>query len=706
MAFRRIFTDPQKPPAKIAYIYLVGCSIGIFVAAEALRFFELPAALTIKTSVLTGLLIFALSACLFRRRSRQSAAERLSAILEHAPVGIVVGDLSGHVLESNAALQRMLGYSAGELAGRLFADYTHPDDLPRNLELRQQLRDGKLESYDMEKRYLRKDGSVIWGRAVASKLGNGLVLSIIEETTAQKGAEQQLCDTAKRLQAILQHAPIGIVISDRKGRLIESNVAYQRMRGCSAEEAKETYFAQYTHPDDLSTNLQLFNQMVRGELPFFEIEKRNIREDGQITWARAIVSRLSEDTNIGIVEDITARKQTEHRLEIEVAERARAEEQLTRANIELKNRADELERQAGEMQLFRRLGSGLRACADSPEAEAVIGKVLMSAFPHCSGAVYTMNNSRNLLHPTNSWGARADFRPFAPDDCCALRLGHVHVADGTQLVDCAHARHPEQKFYVCAPLIAQGELLGTIFIQAKSLSDLGNVELVSDAPKLLQAIAERSSIALAGLKLRQELREAAIRDPLTGLFNRRYMEETLPRELARCARNNMPLTVLMADIDHFKSFNDEHGHDAGDLVLKQTGLLLKSFLRAEDIVCRIGGEEFLVILPGLDLECSIRRANELRVQFGSMRVSHRGVVMAPVTLSIGIANTAENGTSMDELLLAADHHLYAAKNSGRNNVCYSFPPSLSNAGRFTTHESALIRQVPELPPHSRNISAD
>jgi diguanylate cyclase (GGDEF)-like protein len=359
----------------------------------------------------------------------------------------------------------------------------------------------------------------------------------------------------------------------------------------------------------------------------------------------------------------------------EIAERTRAEQRLTSTNGELQNRTEELERQTHEMELLAQLASALRACADPQEAEAVVAKVLALAFPHCGGAIYILDNCRNLVQPSAQWGPRTDASVFAPDQCCALRTGRVHLGDGKQLLDCAHVRG--QQFYLCVPLVGQGEILGTISMQSESLPDLADCRLVSDPTKLVQTMAEQVAMALSGLRLRQVLREAAIRDPLTGLFNRRYMEETFSRELARCKRNHTPISVMMIDIDHFKTFNDRHGHEVGDLVLEQAGALLRSTVRAEDIVCRLGGEEFLVIMAEAALPSAMQRANLLKAQFSSMCINHNGRAIEAVTVSVGIASTETSGYCREELMRTADQCLYLAKSQGRNRVCANPPESVA-----------------------------
>ncbi len=167
---------------------------------------------------------------------------------------------------------------------------------------------------------------------------------------------------------------------------------------------------------------------------------------------------------------------------------------------------------------------------------------------------------------------------------------------------------------------------------------------------------------------REALREQAIRDPLTGLFNRRYLDEALSRELRRAGFGNEPLSILMLDLDGFKGFNDLHGHAAGDALLKEVGRLLETQTRREDVGCRYGGDEFVVIMPGVSLPVALRRADELRHVIGQAEVESRGRRFRPVTLSVGVSCFPEDGLGGPELLAAADQALYRAKRSGRDQV--------------------------------------
>jgi len=180
---------------------------------------------------------------------------------------------------------------------------------------------------------------------------------------------------------------------------------------------------------------------------------------------------------------------------------------------------------------------------------------------------------------------------------------------------------------------------------------------------LLLAVYLRSEQRSARL-----MREQAMTDPLTGLYNRRYLLELLPREFARAKRYGASIAAVMLDIDHFKRINDELGHPAGDAVLRELGYLLKASVRESDVACRYGGEEFVLILPEASLEDVRRRAEALRLGAKSMRLEHRGRPIGPVSISLGIASFPEHASDPEELLRRADEAMYEAKNAGRDTV--------------------------------------
>ena len=164
------------------------------------------------------------------------------------------------------------------------------------------------------------------------------------------------------------------------------------------------------------------------------------------------------------------------------------------------------------------------------------------------------------------------------------------------------------------------------------------------------------------------LREETIRDPLTTLFNRRYLMETLEREIRRAEREQSPVGMIMIDLDQFKEFNDTHGHPAGDVHLREFGLLLKRQIREADIACRYGGEEFVLLMPGAPLEITCLRAEQLLERVRGLQVEYLGETLASITISAGVANFPQHGSSGQEVLAAADVALYRAKAAGRDQV--------------------------------------
>jgi diguanylate cyclase (GGDEF)-like protein len=216
-------------------------------------------------------------------------------------------------------------------------------------------------------------------------------------------------------------------------------------------------------------------------------------------------------------------------------------------------------------------------------------------------------------------------------------------------------------------MIAQGETLGILHIRELNPNSI----LDATGLRLAITVGDQLSLALANLRLRDELRQQAIRDPITKLFNRRYMEETLIREVSRAQRNNQPLSVIMIDIDHFKEFNDSFGHEAGDLVLLSLARFLSTRVRGSDVACRYGGEEFTLILPSATLDLARKRAEQIREGIQSIQVKYGGQTLGPITLSLGVAVFPDHGVTGEAILQLADAALYRAKQTGRNRVVVS-----------------------------------
>ncbi len=300
----------------------------------------------------------------------------------------------------------------------------------------------------------------------------------------------------------------------------------------------------------------------------------------------------------------------------------------------------------------------------------MMGQLCGRLFPDASGAVLVTPASRDGLWAVAVWGPplAGGRERFQLDDCWALRRGRVYrVDDAGASPICPHLGEPTPPSFVCVPLAAQGETLGlfTLAVPAGVTAEGG---LGDGQVRLAVTVAEQFALALANVRLRETLRGQSIRDPLTGLFNRRYMEETLDRELSRAERERRPVSLILLDIDRFKHFNDTFGHEAGDTVLASLGALLRNVSRAGDVACRYGGEEFVLILPEASLQDARRRAEDIQEAIRGLRVTHGGRPLEGVRCSMGVAAYPEHGGLGGALLRAADAALYRAKREGRDQV--------------------------------------
>jgi len=349
-------------------------------------------------------------------------------------------------------------------------------------------------------------------------------------------------------------------------------------------------------------------------------------------------------------------------------------DEIELANRQMTDLAAQLEPHNREVTLLSEMSEQLHICLTTEEASSVIKQFVIKLFPNESGVLYIINDSRNFLEAMVTWGELAIEPVFSPDDCWALRRGQINMVGASHSgVLCLECVVPEIfSYYMCLPMMAQGETVGILNIRhVKNPANNDQARYFEAQKQLATTVAEHIASALANLRLRQKLREQSIRDPLTGLFNRRYMEEFMKRELHRAKRSNAPLGIILFDIDNFKIFNDTAGHDAGDKVLQALAALMKSQIREEDIACRFGGEEFILILPEMPLDKIKERAEDLRSQAQALVLTHKDKPLGPITISLGVSIFPLNGATAEVLIKSADQAMYRAKQSGKNRVVVS-----------------------------------
>jgi diguanylate cyclase (GGDEF)-like protein len=364
----------------------------------------------------------------------------------------------------------------------------------------------------------------------------------------------------------------------------------------------------------------------------------------------------------------------------EIAQRKVAQEQLGVSHQEVGRLLDGARRQTAEITRISELGSLLQACTSREEVFRLIPERLRRLFPGASGCVSLFSRSRNRVESAAEWGVCPRGQIFSAEQCWALRRGCTHVhAGGPSNPRCSHLIGEGAS--VCIPLIANGDAIGILSIQNDDpSSSLSDPESDSGAfarrGQLAAAVAEHLAVAIANLNLREDLRLQAIRDPLTGLYNRRYMQEFLDRELHSARRKHRPVAVMMLDLDHFKRYNDNYGHSAGDDALAMVGETLLRCVRAEDVACRYGGEEFALILPECSLQQATVRAETIRKRLKEYSAQPDRHTKDGLTVSIGVAAFDETTDRVDLLLKFADDALYQAKRTGRNRVVVASPASI------------------------------
>jgi diguanylate cyclase (GGDEF)-like protein len=312
----------------------------------------------------------------------------------------------------------------------------------------------------------------------------------------------------------------------------------------------------------------------------------------------------------------------------------------------------------------------LQSCNSIDEFSRLAQPLLQSLFPGRGGAVYVYAASRNQLKCSSAWGnASGDPETLDPAQCWALRRGALHhFATGGGAPRCSHLDHVGMFADAqCVPLVAHGETLGLLTV--RSVDRRPEAEATGD--RLIAMVARQLALTLANLQLRQTLKDQSMRDPLTGAFNRRYLEVVGEKELQQSTRNDRGCAVVMLDVDHFKRFNDVHGHAAGDVALVAVADYLQKNIRSSDWLFRYGGEEFVILLRETSRVEAEERVAAICEGIAAMPIAKDGKAFPRVTVSMGVAVFPEHGETLETLLLRADEALYVSKTAGRNRFSFA-----------------------------------
>ncbi|MBN9332910.1 MAG: diguanylate cyclase [Devosia sp.] len=328
---------------------------------------------------------------------------------------------------------------------------------------------------------------------------------------------------------------------------------------------------------------------------------------------------------------------------------------LERERLDAERRKDQ-ETKDRILQLMHRL----QACRQESELAPVVALFAAQLFPELSGHLFVMNDGRTTLAASSTWGQPSISRVEYPAlECWGIRRGRAHLSHELRGdVRCLHLSEHAPSAALCVPLAARGDTVGALYFESPS-----EAEALEAARVYIELIAENLALAIANLQLRDRLANLAIKDPLTGLLNRRSLDENL--SLLRREASDLPAALLMIDIDHFKRFNDQFGHDAGDYVMGQVATIMTAIAAKTAMVHRFGGEEFAVIMRGADKVAAMAMAEATRRAIETAPVTYQGRPLGTVTVSIGLAST-EDGRPSATLMQRADAALLRAKSGGRN----------------------------------------
>ncbi|MEO6023061.1 MAG: diguanylate cyclase [Burkholderiales bacterium] len=600
----------------------------------------------------------------------EQTEERYRSVVNDVQEVIFQLDPQGAWTFLNSAWQTLAGHTVEETLGKGFLAYFHPDDREQCQTALNVIAQGGGEHCERTARLVSKDGQYRWVRINIRRSQSGQdvdywVAGTIFDISARVRAEKALRETQQRYALALEAASDGMWFHDMVNDQVSFSNHWKEALGYSDDEMQNNVetLLKLMHPGDIGRYKKALQAHLERRVPL-SLEVRLRPKEGDYCWFNLRTQAAWDDHGValhmaGAATDISARKAAE-------SETKRLSEQQSLLVIDLKQQKEELSK-------LREMADLIQSCMTLHEAYRIVGSFAQSLFSAESGAVYMLNASRNLAEATTSWGKiPSDEEVFQPEDCWALRRTKVNLVDTQQsTLQCAHVHDKIQGGYLCLPLSAQGETFGTLHLRDTAVT---GAQRLSNRSSLIELFAEQVALALGNLKLRETLRLQSIRDPLTGLFNRRYLEETLAREERRAVRAQTSIGIIVFDVDHFKRFNDSYGHDAGDAVLRALGSLLQTHVRDGDIACRYGGEEFVIALPGASLAITTERAEALRKLTEKLPALLSGRSPGEITISLGAAAYPDHGMTWQEAIGAADKALYKAKHEGRNRVVVAEVP--------------------------------
>lgn len=458
------------------------------------------------------------------------------------------------------------------------------------------------------------------------------------------------------MKEIVRHATDSVVCADAAGKTLWVNEHFTTMSGYTLEDmlGRSPGSVLQGRDTDPITVAEIRSAIAHRTEVTREI--LNYHKDGHPYWIKLTINPLFDEVGtlkgfISIERDVTHYR--------ELIDQAAANSEQERQN-------------SRTLRLIGQMSGWLFSAQSIDELIAIIAESMSHIFPRADGTLYLYSNSRDCLEFAGGWGGpKVTDHQFKPDECWALRRGRSYAFGAHEIaIPCSHVIN-SPGVYACIPIIAHGDTIGLLHfdfyrLPARGLSDAQKARL-DQKLEIAQICVEQISLATAIVRLQTELRHQSVKDALTGLWNRRWFLEMAATELRRSAKANRPMSLVMLDVDHFKRFNDEHGHDAGDTALRVLSDHLAQIDREGVYAARFGGEEFALICGNMECKEAVALVDGLREKVSNAPILHAGQRLPSMSFSAGVAK-AETAIDLRALIACADKALYAAKAAGRHQT--------------------------------------
>jgi len=603
------------------------------------------------------------------QRLQQSSLRRLKLTqfaVDHSLDMVFWIDANGRIVNCNEAAQLALGYRLAELTNLQLQNIEHSllyqawTDMWEEIKNHKQLhRESALQTSIGTLIPVEINGNYVNAEETE------YVCLFIRDISERKQTENILRNSEARLKDAQKIVHMGSWDLDLvNDRLTWSDEIFSLYEIDPANfNASYQGFVDAIHPDDRASVDATFKKSIY-ERSAYQMRHRILLKGGRVKHVLEHgETRYSEEgqaiRTVGTVQDITATVESEQALKL--------------ANSRLIERADELVEQQEKARLLNDMSELLLTCLSAEECYQVTANFCQQLFIDSSGGLFILDQAGEQAKSMGMWGDHLPSeRQFEASQCWTLRRNHENQIDEPNAgLICSHIKKVPEAGYIGLPISTQGELMGVmelfwpacqLQLSAEKRKSTREFQI-----KIAHTLVDHLALSLINLRLRDSLRKQAIHDPLTGLYNRRYLDDALSREVRRAVRRDASFGIIMIDIDYFKQVNDQYGHDAGDVLLKEVAILFQTHLRGEDLVCRYGGEEFVAILPEADIIETTARAEEIRKVVEERVVEYAGQQIS-VTISAGVSMYSAHGKKAHNLIKAADDALYRAKTAGRNRV--------------------------------------